>query len=179
MKFMKKKKSLIKKILTGHFRLGNEKGSMAILIAVMILVVVSLIGIQSSNTSTLEVQIASAERTARENFYKAEGAAMRGAQEIENAEPEVLVDRSEVWINEKNDVDFLDVSQWDYDGLGSDDNAENGPFDDSFFGAIDEGVAKGSSLDPNASQKHKFRVYGRCISENESAFIEVGYIRKF
>lgn len=165
--------------------MGNNKGSAAIVLAVMILVVVSLIGIQASSTSSLEVQLASAERTAKQLFYKAEGAAMKGGQEIENAEPEVLNERSEEWLNKEDDVNLLDVSQWDYDGLGSDDTAEElTSFDDgddkTYFGVTDKGIPKGSSLHMgHNTQLHSFRVFGRCVAENQGAFIEMGYKRRY
>jgi hypothetical protein len=180
MKPMKKKASMMKKVAGDSHRIGNEKGSAAIVLAVMILVVVSLIGIQSSNTSTMEVQISAAERTAKQNFYKAEGAALRAAQEIENADSEILNERLEPWINRSEDVNLQDTSQWDYDKSGSDDTAEAGPFQNTYFGVMDKGVPQGSSLHMgHNTQVHTFRVFGRCIAENQSAFIEMGYKRRY
>ena len=160
-------------------RLNNEKGS-AIVIAIMVLVIVSLLGIQSARTSTTEVQIAAIERTAKINFYKAEGAAMEAAQEIENASSEELSGRTEEWLNKNDDVTLTDESQWDYDDNDNNDNAESGTLNKTYFGVVDSGVSQGSSLNmAHSSQLHTFSVFGRCVDSKQSAFIEMGYKKRY
>ena len=157
---------------------NNEEGSV-ILLAILILVVVSVIGIQSSNTSSLEVQIAAAQRTAKNNFYRAEGAAMHAAQAIENADTDELTARSQKWLHKSEDLDLAEISNWEYDG-GSDDTAEGGSLDETYFGVMDRGIPQGSSLHMGQnSQLHIFRVFGRSIAANQGAFIEMGYKRRF
>ena len=159
----------------------NEKGS-AILIAVMVLVIVTIIGIESSNTSTMEVQISAAERSAKINFYKAEGAAMEGSQEIEDAAPSDLIDREQVWLHEKEEIDLNDEDTFEYDG-GGDDTAQPSKLDDdgkTYFIAADEGIPQGGSLHmTHSSQLHKFRVIGGCEDAGQSVLIEMGYRRRY
>jgi len=52
----------------------NEEGS-AIVIAVMILMVVTIIGVSSTNTTTVELQIVRNDGIYKENLYLAEAAA--------------------------------------------------------------------------------------------------------
>ena len=152
--------------------INEEKGS-AIVLAIMILVIASIIGIESASTSSMEVQISASERDAKLLFYKAEGAAMQAAQEIENADPDDLIEREESWLNDDN-TDLLDESQWDTDNA-----AEGRLGDNTAFGVVDAGVDAGTSLDMGSSQLHRFMVYGRCEEKNQSAFIEMGYKRRF
>ena len=53
------------------FRLRDKDGS-ALVMALMILVILTLIGIAATNTSTIEIQIAGNEKTYKEAFYKAD-----------------------------------------------------------------------------------------------------------
>ena len=59
----------------------NEKGSITV-VALMILVVLTLIGISVSRTSTIDMQIARNQIPYKQNFYVAEGGQNREAAEI-------------------------------------------------------------------------------------------------
>jgi len=59
----------------------NEQGSITV-IALMILVVLTLLGITISRTSTIDVQIAGNETLFKQNFYVAEGGIHREAAEV-------------------------------------------------------------------------------------------------
>ncbi|WP_321413291.1 pilus assembly PilX N-terminal domain-containing protein [uncultured Desulfobacter sp.] len=74
---------------------NNNEGS-ALIIALMILVVVTIIGVSSMNTSTIEIKIASNDRLYKTSFYAADGGTEVGRELIEqniacadgfNAEP--------------------------------------------------------------------------------------------
>ncbi|PXF60360.1 MAG: hypothetical protein C4B58_00555 [Deltaproteobacteria bacterium] len=54
-----------------NFRLRDKDGS-ALVIALMILVILTLIGIAATNTSIIEMQIAGNEKAYKEAFYKAD-----------------------------------------------------------------------------------------------------------
>ena len=64
-------------IVTNH----NEQGSIT-LIALMILVVLTLLGITITRTSTIDMQIAGNEIPFKQNFYVAEGGIHREAAEV-------------------------------------------------------------------------------------------------
>jgi Tfp pilus assembly protein PilX len=57
--------------MKGNTRIGNEEGSVIVL-SMVLLVLLTMLGISATQTSTIEVQIASNERTALQNFYQAE-----------------------------------------------------------------------------------------------------------
>ena len=59
----------------------NEQGSITV-IALMILVVLTLLGITISRTSTIDIQIAGNEIPFKQNFYVAEGGIHREAAEV-------------------------------------------------------------------------------------------------
>jgi hypothetical protein len=60
---------------------GHEEGS-AIVLALVFLVVLTLIGVFSSRTATIDIQIASNEIPYHQNFYIAEGGVQREAAEV-------------------------------------------------------------------------------------------------
>ena len=63
------------------FKNQSEQGSITV-IALMILVVLTLLGITISRTSTIDVQIAGNEIPFKQNFYVAEGGIHREAAEV-------------------------------------------------------------------------------------------------
>lgn len=157
----------------------NEDGVVMIL-AVIILLMVSIIGIESSNVSSVEVQIAGSEQTAKRNFYAAEGAAVEAAQRIENADDDTLKDKSEDWLN-SDDIDLSDEDNWDYDESENNDTANQATVDsNAVYAVVDSGVAQGSSLImSNQSRLHDFKAYGRYVAPSQGAFIEMGYRKRF
>ena len=64
-----------------QMRYTDEKGNITV-IALMILVILTLIGISASTTSTIDMQIARNEIPHKQNFYIAEGGQNREAAEI-------------------------------------------------------------------------------------------------
>ena len=63
--------------------MNNEKGAVLI-VALMILVVLSFIGISASTTSQIETKIAGNDRFYKQDLYFADGAAMECAQIMED-----------------------------------------------------------------------------------------------
>ena len=63
--------------------LKNEEGS-AMLVALMILMVLTIIGVSSSNTTTVELQIVRNDGIYKQNLYLAEAAAQEAIQNIWN-----------------------------------------------------------------------------------------------
>jgi Tfp pilus assembly protein PilX len=159
--------------------LTNDESGSAIVLAIMILVIVSVIGIESSNTSSLEVQIASAERDAKMNFYRAEGAAMEAAQRVQNAIKEALESRADDGLN-TGAVNLEDTSLWNYN-TGSHDTAVQSTIDlNALWAVMDTGISGKTSLDmTQLSQLHTFRVFGRYVATSQEAFIEMGYRKRF
>lgn len=71
----------------------NEKGFVLVAAMVMLLIVLA-IGIFASRLSNTELMISGVEKTYKENLYQAETAVYEGAQNIEDASYDQLVDRT-------------------------------------------------------------------------------------
>jgi Tfp pilus assembly protein PilX len=157
--------------------IGNDRGAAVIVLAVLILVLVSVIGISSSDTARLEVQIASADRTYHHNFHKAEGAALEAAQRLENANDTVLKTRSEAWLNHQASLQQLyGPTNWNSG------NSADAGFNDSMtsYSAVDTGICTGGSiLVSNDTHLHSFKVLGLVNSTQQKVLIEMGYRKRF
>ena len=66
---------------TLDIRRRSQKGSIAV-IALLIMVVLTIIGLSISRTSTTEIQIAGNDLFMKQSFYIAEGGVNREAQEV-------------------------------------------------------------------------------------------------
>jgi type IV pilus assembly protein PilX len=158
----------------------NEDGS-ALVVALMILMVVTIIGISSSNTTTVELQIVRNDGIYKQNLYLAEAAAQEAIQMIWNtsrSDPILLEKKAPVWLNT---IDMADMDNWDDDGVGGNDTALVSSTDpDASLAVIDVGIADGGSLDISSeSNAHDFAVFGLGNRSNGRVFIEIGYRERF
>jgi len=161
----------------------NEEGS-AIVVAVMILMVVTIIGVSSTNTTTVELQIVRNDGIYKQNLYLAEAAAQEGIQRIWNlsrTDPFQLERQAPVWLNNIDDIDLTNPGTWDNDGAGGDDTAEVSSTDpDAVLAVTDTGIAEGGSLDISSeTNAHQFAVFGIGNRNNGRVFIEIGYRERF
>lgn len=157
--------------------ISNKKGS-AIIIAVLVLAAVTILGISASNTSNVEIMLTNNDVLYKNNFYKAEAAAMEGAQTLANALPEDLLAFTPKWLNQN--INMTDLSVWDYDNADSDDTANGGSLSNTVFAVVFNKIAMGSSLDLTASTLlREFSVYGYSSPGTNSNFIEIGYKRRY
>ena len=152
----------------------NEDGSIMV-IALIMLVLLTLLGISATTTSTIEVQIARNDRICKQNFYLAEGAAMVGLQRLEDADVDDLrpATTSFPWLKDSSvDMSDPDVMFPIAQPLSSiDSNAR--------YGAVSHGIAEDSSLVmTETSQLYEYSVYG-LYSGNGQSHIVVGYRKRF
>ncbi|MBU0994754.1 MAG: hypothetical protein KJ737_19855 [Proteobacteria bacterium] len=158
--------------------ISNESGS-AIIIAVLVLAALTILGLSATNTSTIEVLLANNDMFYKENVYKAEGVAMEGGQALEDALPVDLLAFTPEWLNQ-NTTNMLSLSSWDYDNANNDDTAEGGILPNTRYAVVFNKIALGSSLDLSASTLlREFSIYGYSRPGNSSAFIEIGYKRRY
>ena len=167
-------------MLKKNWLLKNEDGS-AIVIALMILMVLTIIGVSSSNTTTVELQIVRNDGIYKQNLYLAEAAAQEAIQRIWNvsrSDPFLLEKRTPVWLNT---IDMADIDNWDDDGADGDDTALVSSTDpDASLSVIDEGIADGGSLDISSeTSAHDFAVFGLGTRNNGRVFIRIGYRERF
>jgi len=183
--------------------LGNEEGSVIVL-ALIILMLLTMIGTSATNTSTLENQVAGNERNYKQNFFKAEAAALQGAQRIQLApthtqDPIKDDNDAAVQANGVNGVasDYAHTAARTLPDTDGDGQLEN-LFDrianwedleaettadhkDTHYMIIYTGIAPWSSLDMTSpTQVRAFSVYGQRLNTAsiEKMIIETGFARR-
>ena len=140
--------------MTAISKLKNEDGSILI-VALVLLVLLTLIGISVSTTSEIETRIAGNEMRYKRNLYSAEAVAMECAQTMED---NGILDGTVAWLKGLGSVsrdDVLDDTYWAANSQVSamDANAR-------YMGVV-EGIAEGTSLDMTKSTVHTYTIYGR------------------
>ena len=168
--------------------LNNEEGS-AIVIALIVLVMLTIIGTVSTSNTVFELQIVRNEAIYRRNFYRAESAIVEAAQRLETSGAADLLPITTTfnWLNTAvNAPDLADMASWKdntdppdwidpsgWTALGwpptgasksfVSNNMDN-PADlrnNTRYSAICNGIAAGSSLSmTNGSNLYAYSVYG-------------------
>lgn len=154
--------------------LNNEDGSV-IVIAMIMMVLLTLLGISATMTSNIEIQIAGNDMIYKQNLYMAEAGAMEAAQNLENIDLET---NSPPWLigTVDEDIDIPDEDFWnDNSQQSSDPNLQN----NTRMLAVSEGIPDRSSLDMSRSRVHSYAVYGRCSQNRGLVLIKVGYRKAF
>jgi len=164
-------------------RLNNEDGSVLV-IALLMLAFLSILGVSSTTTSTIEIQIAGNDRVFKQNFYKAEAGAMEAALTLENETDTALTNRTPIYLTLFDpDEDMTQSSNWDYDDVGVDtaDTADVNidPDGTTYFAVVDVGIAEGSSLSLGSTNLHEYAVYGLYKSTDGESLVELGYRKRF
>lgn len=158
----------------------SEKGS-AIVIALMILSLLSLVGIAATRTSDSEISIAGNEVAINTVLYDSEGAAVEGALNLEGTTRPNLINRAPIWLDSDTAApDYTQQGTWDFDDTGLD-NAEESSIDSRLaYAAVDLGIAPGSSLSmTQATQVRSYRVFGFEDTHMGLQIVEVGYKKRF
>ncbi len=171
---------------------NNENGS-AIVLALIILAVLTIIGISATTTSNVELKIVRNERIFQQTFYSAEASVYEGAQRIEqesNPEQQLIVSTTGYdWLND-NTIDFSTPANWQDFGPGSanvNDNSDTSVVDNplnpndpsSSFAANAKGVRPGSSLDMGSTRLYEYSVFGLSQWNGGRSIIEIGYLKRF
>jgi hypothetical protein len=155
--------------------LQNQHG--AVLYGVlMVLLLLTIIGIASTKVSNTEVQIAANELIYQQNFYRAEGAAMEGAERLE-----AIVNpgtTTETWLDKVvNEVTDLQIRTWQF---GSALTPRTSVLTDTSIIALSQGIVHGSSLDLESTKVHSYAIYGRSAPPRRGATtVQIGYLKAF
>jgi Tfp pilus assembly protein PilX len=144
----------------------------------MVLLLLTIIGVASTKVSNTEVQISTNELIYQQNFYRAEGAAMEGAELLE-AIPDPSKAPAETWIDQVvNGVTDSEIRTWQF-GVSPTPKASVALTDTTLI-ALSEGIVKGSSLDVEASKVHGYAIYGRSAPLRRGATtVQIGYLKAF
>jgi hypothetical protein len=133
----------------------NEDGTVLV-VALLILVFLTLIGITISATTEVEIQIAGNERLYKDNLYTAEAATMECAQMME--EFVSLDPTAHSFIKPLGSVTLNNIRDDTY-WPG---NAQTSTIDaNTSFIALEEGVAGGTTLDMTKTTLRSYSIYGR------------------
>lgn len=165
--------------------LKNEEG-VVIIAALLILVLLTIIGIASTNISNTEVRIAAHEAIHQQNFYRAEGATLQAIDTMEGLANPETEDPPLAWMTqtEASSESLLDSGNL-YDGTfwesGSGDaTPEASTFSNTRFVVVSGGIVEGESLDMGSTKIHSYTIYGRSAPPNRgSVTVEVGYLKAF
>jgi hypothetical protein len=161
--------------------LTNENGS-AIVIALMLLSLLTVMGIWSTRKSNIETLIAGNEVARNQTFFRTESGVIEGGFSIKDAAASDLTAWTPDWLTKKEfALDMTDPENWDFDQVGGDDTAVPTTADPEVgFCALDKGITSGDSmLMTNASQVRTYAVYSFHDSRNGQSLMEVGYKRRF
>jgi hypothetical protein len=155
----------------------NEDGYLAIIGALVILALLTVIGISASRVSITEVTIARNEVVYRRNFYLAEGAALEAADHL--SQYGNLEENLQSWMEMATEELNMDsVREYWGHTVGNGDAVipEASVVDPShtFFIIGHEGTAKGFSISMGRSTAHSIGIYGRC-AWNGASVIKMGY----
>ena len=157
--------------------LKNENGYLAIIGAIVILILISVISISASRVANTEVSMARNEVVYQRNFYLAEGAALEAADHL--TQYGNLRENTQAWMEMvTGDLDTDNVKYyWDNTVVSGDTVIpEPSEVDQShtLFIIGHEGTAKGFSLDMDKPTVHAIAIYGRC-EWNGVSIIKMGY----
>lgn len=180
--------------------LNNEDG-VVMIAALMVLVLLTIIGIASTNISNTEIRISTHELIHQQNFYRAEGASLLALDTMEEMgnpkeeDPDWLWQRtgieanytafteemayeSDLWSRNKGDT-----FTWDADTVNQDAAAE--PVDpdllpDTSYLVNYLGVCEKESLEIGVTKRYCYNIYGRSAPPDRgSTTVEIGYIKAF
>jgi hypothetical protein len=157
--------------------LKNESGSLAIIGALVILILISVISISASRVANTEIFLARNEVVYQRNFYLAEGAALEAADHL--TQYGNLRENTQGWMEMvTGDLDTDNVKYyWDNTVVSGDtvipEPSEVDP-SHTLFIIGHEGTAQGFSLDMDKPTVHAIAIYGRCEWDGVS-IIKMGY----
>lgn len=172
--------------------LKNEEGSV-IVIALLILVLLTIIGISGTNTTVTELGIVRNEAIYKQNFFRAEAAAVNAAQLLEDEDNAMLLRDLpygrgiKQWLrNDFNDLldpgsgNIASDANWKDEDDSTDFSEEAIDLDNRFL-AFHQGVASGSTLGMDGSTLHDFSIFGRSQTNGVAgaSIIEMGYRKRY
>ncbi len=159
-------------------KVKNEEGSVLI-VALIVLVLLTLLGIFATRTTEVEIQIAGNDYRYKRNVYSAEAVAMECAQNIKDTE--VLDTDALPWLYAMGGLLPADVRE---DDNWIDTKSQQSTADSNTrYMAVVEGIAEQTSLDMTKSRIHMYSIYGRrqnTANKNEGkSVVNIGFKKAF
>jgi Tfp pilus assembly protein PilX len=160
--------------------LKNENG-VVLVAAILILVLLTIVGVVSTNISNTEIKTAFNEIVYQQNLYRAEGATMEAVELLDGiADPKTSPPSwLEPDLDQITNADINDNAFWQ-SGLSGTMPQASSSVDDTNFVVVSEGIVSGTSLGMGSSKVHAYSVFGRSAPPNRGAtIIEIGYLKAF
>ena len=180
----------------------NNEGGAVIIAALMVLVLLTIIGITSTNVSNTEVKIATHELIHQQNLYQAEGATLIALEEMEKLANPKEADPSWLWQRTDSDSMFTDFEpEMAYDGAlwnggsfeyevegtmttitpdSTPETVDGALFSDTRYFAVYRGILPKEPLEIGVTKRYRYDIYGRCAPRNRGAVaVEIGYVKAF
>jgi hypothetical protein len=158
----------------------NEEGSVLI-VALIVLVLLTLLGIFATRTSEVEIQIAGNDLQYKRNVYSAEAVAMEGAQNIKDTD--VLDVGVLGWLHGLGSLDPIHTYVLDDDNWTDANSFQSTADSNTRYLAVVEGIAEQTSLDMTKSRIHMYSIFGRrhnTANENEGrSIVNIGFKKAF
>ena len=177
----------------------NNEGGAVMIAALMVLVLLTIIGIASTNVSNTEIKIATHEFIHHQNLYQAEGATLLALEEMEKlGNPK---EANPDWLWQKTDYDatyddFTMEMAFNPDLWAGNPTIEHGGetvevdsspetvdytlLKDSSFFVYYRGILPKEPLEIGVTKRYRYDIYGRCEPPNRGAVtVEIGYIKAF
>ena len=171
---------LEKKLKSMHLPL-NEDGSVLI-VALIMLVLITLMGVSATTTTDIEIQIAGNDMIYKKNIYAAEGAAMEAIHLLAENNLETTTFNWLTTVEDSiTDAEVRDDTRWDeaFSGdltnVGSSSTSPNSNYI-AIFDGMDEVQ---ESLDVEKTRIFQYSVYGRSNQNNGVGIVKVGFRKAF
>ena len=163
-----------------QFLINNEEG-MAVVVAVLILALLTIIAITASKDTVVELNILRNDLVYKDHLYRAEAASMEGIQWIENADAATLTDFTATNFLNPNDVDLnsLDLNDGRWNLAGTD------PFQNpsqivNGYTIVDDTGPIDLSAESNVFSYKVYGFYDQPSGRSRGqSMVEVGYKKRF
>jgi len=157
--------------------LENEDGHLAIITAIVLMTLLTIISISASRVANTEITMARNDALYRRNFYLAEGAAIEAADHLTRYGS--LLDNRKSWMEMTTGELNLDSVKdyWDHNAADGDTVIPEPSAVDpnhAFYLIGHEGTAKGFSINMDRPTVHSIAIFGRC-AWNGTSVIQMGY----
>jgi len=157
--------------------LDNEDGYLALIGALVILTLLTVISLSASRVAITEITMARNEVVYRRNFYLAEGAALEAADHLTKYVN--IGENLQSWMEMATGELNLDSvkAYWDHSVYNGDSVIPEASVVDpnhALFLVGHEGTAKGFSINMDRPTVHSIAIYGRC-AWNGISVIKMGY----
>jgi len=166
----------------------NERGSV-IVIALVLLVLLTIIGISASRTTEIETMIAGNERVSKQNFYVAEGATLQAAQIMELTDLEFV---GLPWLMDEQNTNsggtplpaasYSKISEhiYKHENWTNDFSSELSdlPGEARVIG-LSKGIVPTTSWKMTTSKVYEFEIYGRSRLRGGEGLVSVGYRKAY